>query len=212
MTEAEWLTCIDPRTMLEFLRGKASDRKLRLFACACCRRVPCVARDSGSRRVLEAAERFSDGLISVDELEGTQNYECDEDPALDAAAIPCNAERAAYVAYCLVGDGGTNQRGTPDFWVRANAERASQANLLREIVGNPFCPATITSAIRAWNDGTIVKLARVIYEELAFDRFPVLADALEDAGCNDNVILEHLRGPGAHARGCFALDAILGTE
>jgi hypothetical protein len=62
----------------------------------------------------------------------------------------------------------------------------------------------------AWNDGTIPRLAQVIYQEQAFDRLGILADALEDAGCTDPVILGHLRGPGPHAQGCFVLDLLLG--
>src|SRR5207244_2679385 len=75
--------------------------------------------------------------------------------------------------------------------------------------GNLFRPLPpFQVVVRAWNDGTVVKLAQGIYHERAFDRLPMLADALEDAGCTDATILAHCRGPGPHARGCWATPAM----
>ena len=62
----------------------------------------------------------------------------------------------------------------------------------------------------AWNGGTIHHLAQAIYDERAFDRLPILADALEDAGCTDAAILDHCRQPGEHVRGCWVVDLLLG--
>ena len=103
----------------------------------------------------------------------------------------------------------------PDVFPRPlwDAEQAAHAGLLRDLFGNPFRPpAAVDPAWLRWNGGTVPRLARSAYEERAFDRLPILADALEEAGCADPAILGHLRGPGPHARGCWAVDALLGRE
>jgi hypothetical protein len=93
------------------------------------------------------------------------------------------------------------------------AARKRQAALLHDIFPNPFqFPPVIDPACLRWQGGTVVKLAQAIYDDRAFDRLPILADALDDAGCTDTVILNHLRGPGPHVRGCFALDLVLGKS
>src|SRR5262249_49758118 len=89
-------------------------------------------------------------------------------------------------------------------------ERQVQADILREIFGNPFRPPAIDPAWLRWNDGTVPRLARVIYDERSFETLPVLADALEDAGCPDVALLQHCRSGAGHFRGCWAIDAILG--
>jgi hypothetical protein len=88
-------------------------------------------------------------------------------------------------------------------------EQAQQAVLQRDIFGNPFRAVTLDPQ---WLTSTVLLLARGIYEDRAFDRLPILADALMDAGCDSADILDHLRGPGPHARGCWVLDLILGKE
>jgi hypothetical protein len=80
-------------------------------------------------------------------------------------------------------------------------------NLLHDVFGNPFRPISINPE---WLTSTVVALATGIYEEKAFDRMPILADALQDAGCSNEDILNHCRGPGPHTRGCFVIDLILG--
>ena len=82
-----------------------------------------------------------------------------------------------------------------------------QLALLRAIFGNPFRPVAVDPA---WPTSDVVALAKGIYEERAFDRMPILADALQDAGCDNEDILSHCRGPGPHVRGCWVVDLVLG--
>jgi hypothetical protein len=89
------------------------------------------------------------------------------------------------------------------------AERQAQAVLLRDIFGNPFRP---TSVDPSWLTSTVAQLAEGIYQERAFDRMPILADALQDAGCDNEDILDHCRGPGPHVRGCWVVDLLLGKS
>ena len=88
-------------------------------------------------------------------------------------------------------------------------EPTALARLLREQLGNPFRPYHLEPA---WLTETVLALTAAIEAERAFDRMPILADALEDAGCDDRPMLDHLRGPGPHAVGCWVLDLILNRE
>jgi hypothetical protein len=92
------------------------------------------------------------------------------------------------------------------------AERDAQAVLLRDVAGYPFRNVPVDPAWPAWKGGTIRHLAAAIYEERAFDRMPILADALEDAGCHDPDVLEHCRGNGEHVLGCWVVDLLLGRS
>jgi hypothetical protein len=107
--------------------------------------------------------------------------------------------RAQFEAVDAVGSAGGDEA----------AERCYQAALLREFFGNPFRPPEIEPSWLAWNDGFIPEQAKLIYDERAFERLPVLGDALEDAGCTDRAILDHCRLPAEHVRGCWLVDALL---
>jgi hypothetical protein len=93
-------------------------------------------------------------------------------------------------------------------WVEAvNAEEwAGQANLMRDVFGNPFRPAALNPS---WRTPTVTNLAEAIYQDEAFGQLPILADALEDVGCTDLEILNHCRQPDEHVRGCWVVDLIL---
>jgi hypothetical protein len=223
MTEAEWLACADPRPMLKARRGGLSLRKLRLFACACARRIRALIPENRYRRLVEAAEAFADGALSADDLRAALHHAVYGKrfrgrkavygtPAVYAACWTANTrapviERSAAEAAQAVGDAAARSRSSRR-WKEARAgEHAAQAVMLRCVAGNPFRPVAIDPA---WLTSDVVALARGIYEERAFDRLPILADALQDAGCDNADVLDHCRGPGPHVRGCWVVDLILG--
>jgi hypothetical protein len=86
------------------------------------------------------------------------------------------------------------------------------AAVVRDIFGNPFRPVSLDPAWLSWNEGTVPRIAQVIYEDGRFNKLPVLADALEEAGCDNDAILSHCREPGPHARGCWVIDQVLGKS
>ncbi|MCI0457932.1 MAG: hypothetical protein L0Z62_13275 [Gemmataceae bacterium] len=91
-------------------------------------------------------------------------------------------------------------------------ERSRQCDLLRDIFGNPFRPLSLDRRLLAGSGRTLRRLAEAIYEERTFDELPILADALEEAGCTDRTILDHCRGTAEHVRGCWVVDLVLGKE
>jgi hypothetical protein len=253
MTEAEWLACTDPDPMLEYLRGKASERKLRLFAVACCRRIWHLLTDERSRKAVEVAERFADGaasgaLMGGARAEAGRRAREAATAALDAPVARCLDVPAAAAAWqtaslpwgkadervaeqVALADAG--KRAEPwaarsfgqhvdadaAFGVARQQGRGHQVGLLRDIFGNPFCPISVDPTWLTWHDATVVRLAQAAYEErqmpagtLDNGRLAVLADGLEEAGCASEDVLGHLRGPGPHVRGCWAVDLCLGKS
>jgi hypothetical protein len=88
------------------------------------------------------------------------------------------------------------------------AERVAQCDLVREVFGNPFRPVAFDPAWRTWD---VLLLAKGIDDDRAYDRMPILADALQDAGCDNDEVLNHCRGPGSHAPGCWVVDLVLAS-
>jgi hypothetical protein len=186
--EREWLECPEPQKMLDFIKGKVSGRKLRLFSCACFRRMWSLLPDDHVKKVVEVAERKADGLATDQEQAGVRP----EQFTMGFAIL-----FAAYVRH-----------------------PAADADLLRCILGNPFRLMALDPAWLSWRDGLVRQLAQTAYDErqlpsghLDPDRLAVLADALEEAGCQNEDILGHLRQPGAvHVRGCHVVDLLLAKE
>jgi hypothetical protein len=219
MTEDEWLTARDPEVMLPFLQGRASERELRRFAAACCRRLWGLLGEH-NRKAVEVFERWVEGHASSRAL---------ADAAQDAEGL---GPAHAAVAYATTPAGGMDAlisnvarvayyAAWADLSTSRAAERDRQARLLRCCVAPPFPPAVVLEPQwLSWNAGVVLRLARHCRETGDFADFPVLADALEDAGCDNARVLEHLRDewrptPGAegqrpHARGCWALALLLG--
>jgi hypothetical protein len=178
--------------------------------------------DESSREAIVVAERYADGLADSSELTAAyqdalvswnaieivrggrhgkpirsgETYQA----AKQAASVARNASDPKLcdgrVAGCLG-------------WTLNFATRYALACHLRDVLGNPFRPIAVDAV---WLTSTVGALAEGIYQERAFDRMPILADALQDAGCDNDDILAHCRGDGPHVRGCWAVDLLLGKS
>jgi hypothetical protein len=176
--------------MLQLLRDRASDRKLRLWACACAR------------------HRYSPGLVCVDEAVPMAERWADEGLPEDLGPLSrfYVCMRDAWVA----ADEGTVQLVARTVDRRElPAEKRFLAATLQCVFGNPFHPISFSPS---WHTDTTVALARQMYESRDFGAMPILADALQDAGCDSEDILNHCRGEGPHVRGCWVADLVLGKE
>ncbi|VTR93499.1 Uncharacterized protein OS=Sorangium cellulosum (strain So ce56) GN=sce5710 PE=4 SV=1 [Gemmata massiliana] len=210
MTEADWNKSNDVEKLVAFVRRRFGPRKLRLFGCACCRSVWDYIDDETIRRGVECAERCADGDGPADELEAVTaavkvvveatpmkmylyqavadllEWKANHTTALDAA------RRVGITAHQATGTLET---------------RGAQPGFLRDLFGPlPFRPIPFDPA---WGTSTVTALARDIYAQRAFDRMPILADALQDAGCDNDDILNHCRTPGVHVHGCWVVDLVL---
>jgi hypothetical protein len=239
MTAAEWLACTDPRRMLALLHGKASERSLRLFACACCRRMWDWLSEARSRQAVEMAERYADGEVDGVELYGTSRLAENAAEMLMASAVTAGEEAQANAAFAalhvtLGGDemadyASSNASSAAFHAATANnalsaadardTESLMQTHILRDIFSIPFRTVTISPFWLRWNDAAVVRLAQAAYDNrilptgtLDNTRLAILADALEEAGCTDEQILTHLRSGGEHYRGCWGLDTLLGKS
>jgi hypothetical protein len=233
VTEEEWLQATDPSPMLEFLRGKASDRKFRLSSCAIARQLwRLLARDEWrpppderSTRAVELAEAFVEGQASEEDLRAAVGPARDASndawwsasyPAVGeqfpvmAAAAYAEAAVAERVAEALADD--TTLPHIEGFHEHEQLNKTYPTTAILRCLFNPFSPIAFNPTWLAWKDGTVLKVAQAIYDERAFDRMPILADALEEAGCTNIEILNHCRQPGEHVRGCWVIDALLGKS
>lgn len=209
MTEMEWLGSADAVEMLNSLAGKTTDRKLRLFGCACCRRVWDLLAEECFRRAVEVAEQFADGLANKKDLAAART--------VSGAALERNGlAGVSGPAYCALGCAWSATRmpawtaAIYPLWVfTRDTERAAQAALLHEVFGNPYRPVAINAD---WLTPDVVSRAEAIYAGRAFKAMPALGDALEEAGCRSLDILRHCRDPIEHVPGCWVIDALLGKR
>jgi hypothetical protein len=243
MTEAEWLAATDPTPMLDFLRGKVSDRKSLLFDVARCRVLWHLLTDERNREVVVTLERLVDGPESLDGLgenvafrnarRGARAARVELWQAAKAKMEEARGEvsRSVREAYTIAAAAEVADFagfvGNMNYWIdlyqggvyeeqstrlrRDVAEEvcSGRSDLIRDIFGNPFRPVSVDPA---WLTSTVVALASGIYAERAFNRLPILADALQDAGCDNEDVLHHCRGTAPHVRGCWVVDLVLGKE
>jgi hypothetical protein len=213
VTEAEWLVSQDPDDLLDCARAhkRLNARKARLFACGCYRLVWDQMTYKDMRRTVQKAEERADRLITQRELEEYRypGAHPAEDFAnwlsLSLQSLAIANPNPAYVVWQV--------RVATENETYRHANRGipcrMQAELVRCLVGNPHRPVAFDPS---WQTSIAVGLARAMYESRAFDRMPILADALEEAGCDTADVLAHCRGPGPHVRGCWVVDLVLGKS
>jgi hypothetical protein len=205
MTEAEWLACEDPRPMYLFVRDMGSDRKVRLFAVACCYRNWDLTTEEGNQDAALIAERFADGLANDEEIGLARRVarigSVDE--------ITWETSWAVRLALMERGDIGANVAHRRTLRNRRRSEENAHIGLLRDIFGNPFRSVTINPS---WLTSTVLALAQQMYESRDFSAVPILADALQDAGCDNENVLNHCRGESVHVRGCWVVDLLTGRK
>src|SRR5262245_48078436 len=223
MTEGEWLKGRYPGELLYFMGRKVGKRRRRLIACACCRRIWPTLGDERSRRAVEVAELFADGVANEEELAAAHRAAnwADLDLNVKIMNYPVRQREGPWRVWkAAVAAKHAANEYRPDVALEhardavydgslLDREHAAQAVLVRDILGNPFRPVAFDPA---WRTPTAVALAQAIVDERAFERMPILADALEEAGCASRDVLKHCRGKGPHARGCWVLDLVLGKE
>jgi hypothetical protein len=256
MNESEWLACADPERMMDYLPSRASARKLRLLACACCRAALRVIPDGDCREGIDLAERIADKSASDEEVgrfrptiqskarmaeewainsarshirggwwsreqgpEKYLGYQSGND-ALTAAALSLFIQA---VGWSLGAAGEWRQSVEAARSAMSQIEYPTEEYLravLACLFGNPFRPSPpLPGAVIAWNDRTVPRIAQGIYEErlmgaatLDAARLAILADALLDAGCDNEGLIAHCRSEGLHVMGCWGIDLILGKE
>jgi hypothetical protein len=209
MDQQGWLESAEAWPMLEFLRGRVSERRLRLFACACLRRVWDVLTEEDSRKAVEIVERYADGEIRKEELAAAR------DAANNASSdvMGCTAVNAAFGAASATEEDVERALQAVEDAARADVSpdaRRAQAELLREIVGDPFIPAPTDLAWLRRAEGQVQRVAQSAYRSTSAEESKTLADVLEAAGCNYPELLSHLREARQHARGCWAASWVLG--
>jgi hypothetical protein len=218
MTEEEWLTVGKLNAHVDYQLLQKATRKLRLFSIGCTRQLLPWAEKTEETILHDAllrAEKLADGELSestiekwyrkVRELERTQSH---------MTRSPQTSIIHNFVLICLP----TRYAGFTDGWRKLvgngqiyGEEFARQGSglahsLLLDIFGNPFRPVAFNPA---WRTSTAVGVAQAMYDAREFNAMPILADALQDAGCEDNAILSHCQGAGPHVRGCWVVDLVL---
>ncbi len=212
----------DPQQLLTRLRGHVSERKHRLFNVACCRRLWPLYRKPEVRFAILVGEAYADGHADKEQLRAalrTIHQERARTPTFTAAAAAIQA--AGFTVAWLPSEffsqalpdmtralGHPLGRQVTEEERRAHQDQAARAQctLLLEFFADSFLPVRLDPS---WRAPSVQGLASAVYEDHSFDHLPILADALEDAGCDEPLLLGHLRGPGPHYRGCWALDLLL---
>jgi hypothetical protein len=209
--------------MLRSVEGTGTERQFRLVMCAALERIWPAIKDVRSREAVEVVRRFADRRATKEQLEEASRkafaaYRNSSASGMDAAAgnaaycvTYSRSDRGVSVAHAVFADiKGVCRR---DKRFSAAAEVAVHCRLFRCVFGDPFLPRRgADRSLLEWNNGVVRQMAKVIYREQRWPDLPVLADALEEAGCDEAGMLEHCRDGGLHVRGCWAVDGLLGKK
>jgi hypothetical protein len=225
MTEAEWLEATNPFLLLNHIQKTMTERRMRLFSCSCCRTILNMNMDVRISNLLITSERFAEGIATSDDLEiatraSVEFEQENSNEDLPAAYAVIHASTEGYIDA-----GEVCNRITDAIFAQyehvdksslitarhgVDTHLAEMASIAHDIFGNPFRPVV---ANPEWLTSTVIALAEGIYEDRAFDRMPILADALQDAGCDNDDILNHCRdAKQVHVRGCWVVDLLLGKS
>ena len=205
-----------PRAPAGGLRRRFGMRKLKLFGLGCCKLVPHL--DTSAVR----AGRPSPSCRSARDRHAAQPGRAARGPAAACAASGATSRTSSCPRRTWTGAGSALtyepmiEIGTEHWEIYLPLEHClsyNQCDLIRELSGNPYRPLPVDPLWLHWNDGCIARMAHTIYDEERFEELPILADALEEAGCAEGPLLEHLRHhKGMHVRGCWAVDLLLGLH
>ena len=200
MTEKQWAACANPDKLLDYHAMKKDPRRLRLLAAGCVRLLVSPDTPPPAESILDAIERYADGVATRAEFLEARK-------AIRRLLKDGAREPAILAMMCLADDAMEGLTITVTHARKRNG--ADQCSLIRCVFGNPY---RTTAFEPEWLTATVAAMARSIYDERAFDRLPILADALQDAGCTNADVLGHCRNRGPHARGCWVVDALRKNE
>ena len=212
----EWDSCKSLTAMMSCLDGQTSERKLRLFATACCRRIWHLFTDPRTTAAVCRSEQLADQqvrtparLVRADWMQSREDLSFEEYLLWRAAKYAAQADtrNGALTAADAV--------QAVHFYLEDREfddEEAAQCDLLRDIMGNPFAPLLEDPSWVQAESIQVAPFARSVYATRGFSKLPALADEMERTGCRDQRLVEHCRRGGEHARGCWVLDTILGRH
>lgn len=221
MTEAEWLACNEPTALAKYGLDRFNLQGFRWLAVDMGRRIRHFFDDE-ERRVFDAFEAWVSGtgphlsLLKLPDRLVPIDYPFPRTSSVRAFVSNLETDNPIWAAFCAseclkYPDSPYGPPGENDAGWKANSMLVERefCSAFRDIVGNPFRPVAFESA---WLTSTVLGIAQGIHDDRAFDRLPILADALQDADCENDDILSHCRGDGPHVRGCWVVDGVLGSE
>jgi len=212
MTEAQWLANVDRLgNLFDFAQSTLPERPFRLKVAAIVSAwgywAEKVKLNDFTVRAFKLLEFAADGSALQSDVDDLRSE-------LRRAGGDWRTAVAHWAIGILWPDDGNDMPATEATYISNSISeaisRTNQAAIIREVFGNPFRPVAFNPA---WRTDTAIAIARTMYDSREFGAMPILADALQDAGCEDEAILNHCRDANQpHVRGCWVVDLVLGKE